>query len=352
MKSIRDGFVKFLGVGAISTTLLLGAIACQAPPSNGDRATETTDLPGAGISVQPGRSTVQGAHFQIIIINKALEQLGYTIKEAKELEPAPIFVAVGNADVDYIANAWEKIHTKYYENSGGDEKLIKAGVLVRDALQGYQIDKETAEKYNITSIEQLNDPEIAKLFDTDGNGKANLTGCNPGWGCESAIEHHLDAYGLRDFIDHDRGQYFALMADTITRYESGKPILFYTWTPMWVGSILKPGTDTIWLSVPYTDLPEVQGELSENETTVDGTNLGFAIDRIRIVANKEFAEKNPAARKLFEVVQIPIEDINAQNRLLRDGENTPEDVDRHANEWIANNQELFDSWIETAKQVE
>jgi glycine betaine/proline transport system substrate-binding protein len=80
-------------------------------------------------------------------------------------------------------------------------------------------------------MEQLQDPEIAALFDTDGDGKANLTGCNPGWGCELVIEHQLDEYGLRDTVQHDQGQYFALIADTITRYEQGEPILFYTWTP-------------------------------------------------------------------------------------------------------------------------
>jgi glycine betaine/proline transport system substrate-binding protein len=37
---------------------------------------------------------------------------------------------------------------------------------------------------------------VAALFDGDGDGKADLIGCNPGWGCEGAINHHLDAFGL------------------------------------------------------------------------------------------------------------------------------------------------------------
>jgi glycine betaine/proline transport system substrate-binding protein len=57
------------------------------------------------------------------------------------------------------------------------------------------IDK-TAEQYHIKSIDQLKDPKIAKLFDTNGDGKADLTGCTPGWGCEAVINHQIDAYGL------------------------------------------------------------------------------------------------------------------------------------------------------------
>jgi glycine betaine/proline transport system substrate-binding protein len=66
--------------------------------------------------------------------------------------------------------------------------------------------KKTAEQYNISSLDQLLDPEIAKLFDSDGDGKANLTGCNAGWGCESVVEHHLEAYELQDTVEHDQGE--------------------------------------------------------------------------------------------------------------------------------------------------
>ena len=48
------------------------------------------------------------------------------------------------------------------------------------AAQGYLIDKKTAEQYHIpASIDQLKDPQIVKLFDTNNDGKADLTGCTP-----------------------------------------------------------------------------------------------------------------------------------------------------------------------------
>jgi ABC-type proline/glycine betaine transport system substrate-binding protein len=45
------------------------------------------------------------------------------------------------------------------------------------------------------------------------------------------------------------------MADTITRYKAGKPILYYTWTPYWVSNVLKPGKDVVWLQVPFSACP-------------------------------------------------------------------------------------------------
>ncbi|MBP0015015.1 MAG: glycine betaine/L-proline ABC transporter substrate-binding protein ProX [Roseofilum sp. SBFL] len=342
---------KTVAWGTIVGGLLLGAIACQpsnTPTTQSEVSSENTDLPGTGITVQSVHTSLLEERFQTQIVNKALQKLGYETPEPAELETATMVVAISNGDVDYTTNHWENNQTQLYENSGGEDNLSKLGVIVPNLLQGYQIDKKTADKYQITNLEQLQDPEIAKLFDSDGDGKANLIGCNSGWACELTIEHHLDAYGLRDTVENDQGQFGALIAETIVRYNQGEPVLFYMWTPFWVGSLLKPGEDTIWLQVSKTDLPEGQTELTEADTTAEGKNLGFPVDRMRILANKKFVDENPAAKKLFEVVQIPIEDISGQNNLMEQGEDQPEDIERHVNQWIEDNQETFDSWVEEA----
>ena len=333
------------------TGSLLGAIAC---PSSNSPTTQSrnTDLPGAGIAVRSVHSSVLEERFQTEIVNRGLQELGYETPTPTELEPATMIVAISNGDLEYTSIHWENNQSQLYENSGGEENLSKLGVIVPNLLQGYQIDKKTADEHQITNLEQLQDPEIAKLFDRDGDGKANLIGCNSGWACELTIEHHLDAYGLRDTVEHDQGQFSALIADTIVRYNQGEPVLYYMWTPFWVGGLLKPGEDTIWLQVSQTDLPELQKELTAADTTAEGKNLGFPVDRMKILANKEFIEANPAAKKLFEVMQIPIADISLQNNLMQQGEDQPEDIERHVNQWISDNQELFDSWVEEAMQAQ
>jgi glycine betaine/proline transport system substrate-binding protein len=153
----------------------------------------------------------------------------------------------------------------------------------------------------------------------------------------------LDAYDLRDKVRHNQGSYFAIMADTIARFENGKPILYYTWTPMWVGGVLVPGKDVVWLSVPFTSLPD--GRVDVNTKLPDGRNSGFAINKIQILANKKFLNANPAARRFFEQLKVSIDDISAQNIRMRKGEKKPEDVRRHVEEWIAAHRAEFDSWI-------
>ena len=59
----------------------------------------------------------------------------------------------------------------------------------------------------------------------------------------------------------------------------------------------------------------------------------------------------PMARRLFELIKIPINDVSAQNDRMHNGENKPKDVLRHVREWIVQNKVEFDSWIEEALKV-
>jgi glycine betaine/proline transport system substrate-binding protein len=306
----------------------------------------SAELPGKGKSVQPCYNGIAEEYFQLLIVNKGLEKLGYKVKKALELEVTSMHVAVAQGDADYNANSWVPLHDAFYEKVGGAAKVTRVGTLVEGAVQGYLIDKKTADKYNIETINQFTEPEIAKLFDVDGDGKADLTGCNPGWGCERIIEHHLDAYGLRDTVHHNQGSYFALIADTISRYKAGNPIFYYTWSPQWVGGVLVPGKDVKWLTVTHTALPEEQK--GANTKLPDGRNVGFSVNSIHIFANNQFLAENPAAKRFFELVKIPIEDIGLQNFKMREGEKRARDINRHADEWIMANQAQFDGWIQEA----
>ncbi|MEO1635058.1 MAG: glycine betaine/L-proline ABC transporter substrate-binding protein ProX [Cyanobacteria bacterium J06631_9] len=286
--------------------------------------------------------------FQTEIVNIGLEQLGYEVVSGSELEYDIIHEAIAKNYLDYTTVHWNYNHADFFEENGGDRTMTRVGTLVDDVLQGYVIDKATAEAYDITNIEQLKDPEIAALFDTDGNGKANLVGCTIGWGCHDVTEHHLDTYDLRDTVEHDDSNYYGLIDGVIESHSEGNPVLYYTWTPFWLNFTLTPGEEVAWLEVPYTDLPAAQGK--DVPTIFEDKNLGFAINQMDIVANQEFLAANPTARNFFEVVSIPNEDISLQNQKMRNGENTPAQIRAHAEEWIAQNQEIFDGWISAAQE--
>ncbi|MHA6687297.1 glycine betaine ABC transporter substrate-binding protein [Mesorhizobium sp. A556] len=172
------------------------------------------------------------------------------------------------------------------------------------------------------------------------------------------MEHHLDAYGLRDHVNPIKTSYPASMADAVAAHQQGTPILFYTWTPNWTVNTLKPGKDVMWIEVPKVDLPEDQKSL-ESAVTLPGVpgcvenpcKLGFPANDIRPVANSALLKDNPAAKVLLEEVSIPIEDIFAQNAKMNDGEGKTEDIQGHADEWIKANSDIVTDWLEAAQKA-
>ncbi|MBY6141498.1 glycine betaine/L-proline ABC transporter substrate-binding protein ProX [Leisingera daeponensis] len=290
------------------------------------------DQPGKGVSVSPIKGSPANAWFQHMVVQLGLEALGYEVEETLEADFPAVHLAVASGDADYTFNHWKPLHNDFFDKSGGEAVMTRVNAAITGAGQGYFIDRKTAEAHGITSIGQLTDPELASLFDSDGDGRANLSGCNPGWGCELTIEDHLKAFKLRDTVQHDQGSYFAIMADTITRYNEGGAILYYTWTPNWISDVLVPGEDVVQIGVP-----------SEGEF-----DAGFAVNDVYIVANNAFLEENRAAARFFELVEIPIAAVNAAQVKLRDGENALEDFRRHARDWVSANQAEFDGWIAEA----
>jgi glycine betaine/proline transport system substrate-binding protein len=302
--------------------------------------------PGKGVTVNPmgvGRPDHQ-IMYEALFVN--LGKLGYEIGEMQIGTYPIIHLSLGQGDADWTALHWDPLHLAYYDKSGDDDTSQRLGPMYTDAVQGYFVDKKTVDKHGITNIKQMEDPAIRKLFDSDGDGKANLTGCNPGWGRERVIEHHMDAYKMRDTVNHDKGQYFALMADTIARFKEGKPIFYYTWMPNWIIAVLRPGTDVTQLSVPFTALP---GELAEKDTSLaDGSNPGFVANRNYVLANKEWAAKNPAAAKFFELFRFPIDELaTAMLRMYKEGKKLAK-LKEIAGDWVKANQAAYDGWVAEA----
>jgi len=323
-------FMKSTIAALMAGTMLAGAAIAGAKP-------------GEGVTVRPVMAPSLEETFQHRILFRALADLGYDVAEPQEVEYQTVHLALGTGDGDFTAVSWDKLHHTFFEESGGDAVLEKVGTYIEGALQGYLVNK-SAYDAGVTNLGDLKDPAKAAMFDADGDGKADLAGCVPGWGCERVIEHQLTEFGLRDTVSHNQGAYNAIIADTIARNQGGENVLYYTWTPYWVSGALVPGQDVEWISVPYSSLPDG----ATAETTFGEKDLGFAVDSIRVVATDDFLAANPAAAKLFELAKLDINDISIQNKKISDGEDSSDDIDRHVSEWIEAHQAEYDSWIAAA----
>ncbi len=314
------------------------------------------DFPGEGTVVQPARANWDTGYFSEALYSRALQALGYQVLDHQEFENADFYRAVAQGDVHFWANGWFPVHNIYLDLYKG-EASIAGTVAAFGALQGFMVDKAGADEFNIFSLADFGRDEVRLAYDADGNGKADLIGCQSDWGCAEIVGYQLDNGGLREFVDEHTGPYSEGIRDQIARFRKGEHVLFYTWTPNWTVSQLKPGIDVVWIEAAVASDPD---GLSEEELTIPGVEgcvkdpclMGFQGADLNVVANNEFLENNPSAATIFQVIAIPLSDIFKQNNRMNAGENTQVDIDSHAEEWIALNRDLFDSWLTQARRAQ
>jgi len=312
--------------------------------------------PGKGIKVQPARATWNTGYFQEAIVRFGLKELGYKVKKPTELQNPIFYQSVVLGDVDYWANGWFPGQDGQLPKNF-DEHAKKVGYVVKaGGLQGYLVSKKEVEKFGIKSLDDFKRPEVKKAFDSNGDGKADLTSCPAGWNCEKTTAHHMDVYDLDNDINLIKASYSATIADVLARYRAGEPVFFYSWTPNWTVFKMKPGEDVMWINVPEINPTESQ-KVGEDRMTVTGVTgavtdplkAGFVVSDIQIVANKKFLAKNPAAEKFFELFKLPLADISEQNTRMQDGQKSQKAIEGHATEWIAANQAMWNGWLDAAR---
>jgi len=292
--------------------------------------------------------TITEETFQTGIVGEVLKKMGYEVEYTNPVGYDIAYQTIANnansKDVYLMASSWDPLHNTKIKGAGGKAKLAKFGEYVSNCAQGYLIDKKTADKYHIKYYNDLKDPKIAKLFDTDGNGKADLAGCISGWGCHDVIEYQLKAFGMGDVVQHNQGEYSALIADTLAKYKNGKPILYYTWTPYWVSGKLVPGKDVVFLQVTHSAHPNGKSTKLSN-----GADYGFNVNSQKIVTNASVRKNHKDLVKLFEIMNLNVNDISGENMLMANGQNKDSDIQRHIQSWLKSNTAKVNAWIKEAK---
>ena len=306
--------------------------------------------PGKGVTLNPARATWNTGFFQEALARRGLEELGYTVKKPKDLANPLAYNSIYMGDIDYWCNGNFPLHDAQLPKNFTKRATILDPIIKAGGMQGYLVSKKEVEKYNIKSLDDFKRPEVIKAFDQNGDGKADLIACPPGWGCEKVISQHMKTYDLAKYVKPIKAAYEAGMASALGAYKAGKPVFFYTWTPNWTVFKFVPGKDVMWINVP--EKGDTQGTVSGVAGAVsDPLRNGFMVYDITVVANNKFLDKNPAAATFLKGFKLTIADVSAQNTRMNEGEKSDKDIAKHVDEWIAGNQAKWNGWLEAARKA-
>ncbi|AOO80553.1 glycine betaine/L-proline ABC transporter substrate-binding protein ProX [Bosea vaviloviae] len=310
-------------------------------------------LPGEGRTVRIAVGDTLGAtRMHDHILETAFRKLGYKTAET-QINPTLFFQAAALGDLDMLSGLNFPQREPQFKTVEKQLATIGDGTIIEGGINGYLIDKKTADANNITQLDQLKDPKIAAALAADG--KVNLINCDPGWSCGDVVEYQLDKFGLKNTIKSVRGKYEALMAEAIGRALRGEPTLYYAWSPSWVMDKLVPGKDVVWLPTPFDAVPpNLKVSTSALVSGVKGCAGGQDPCRMALgqwnympVANRDFLAKNPAIRRFLELARYP-RDTWAKWEGVIAADSSPRAIRAAGDSWIKENQTLFDGWIAEA----
>ncbi|MCP3989505.1 MAG: glycine betaine/L-proline ABC transporter substrate-binding protein ProX [Actinomycetia bacterium] len=349
-----------------------------------DDAADDGDMaqPGEGVSVTMGRADWSTGYFQAAVYRQLMEELGYEVSDPADLElgPSLAYLSMAQGDFDFWVNSWYPGHLSWLGaempdgSEVGDHVEVVGEEMMAGGLQGFLMTKAFADEHGITHVDQLNDdPAILAAFDESdpvpGNGIADIYGCQESWTCDNIILNQI-AFSGWDNIQETIAGYDAMMAEAVAKAEAGEPMLIYTWTPSAYITNLIPGDNVVWLAVEEVlddSNPAEQDGGEEHDqrpgqasigaeqcpaaADADNCQLGWIAADIQVTGNSEFLAANPAAAALLEQVILPVIDVSLANVEQANGRDTNEDIGALASEWIADNRELADTWIDAALAV-
>ena len=336
--------LKFLALAA--TLALVGAVSAQ------------SETPGDGVTVRPAVAGWDDARPVQAIFDHLLVELGYDVEAPVMLDNPIFYTSVAQGDVDFWTAGWFPLHDTQLPMGFFDSASIAGTIIPAGGTEGYLVTKSAAEEFGITSLDDFKRPEVKEAFDRNGDGKADLVGCPPGWGCEIVINHHLDVYDLRDDVNASSAAYNAAFADALAAYQAGEPVFYYTWTPNFTVFQMVPGEDSVWINVPSI-IPNESQEGFEDAMVVDGiaggvtetVMMGFVASDIQSVANNDFLEANPAAASILENVVLDVTTVSEMVVRMAEGEDSDRAVAALAAEWVEANREQVDAWLEQAREA-
>ncbi len=350
-----------IGAGPEGAVAVLGATTT----SQQDSAEVPAEPPlTAGTTAGELRGTIRMARanwssgaMQAEIYAQLLEELGYDVDRGSEIAPEDFYAALAAGEYDFWANGWPIVHTRFFESTTPDgviagELMQFVGSQMRGGgLQGFLVDIPTADRLGITTLDDIvDDDAIRAEFDADGDGRAEIAGCDVGWGCEKVIDQLIADNGWEDRLVQSKGVHGELFAEQIARAEAGAPVLAYVWTPGPFIAQLTPGKDVIWLGVENPDPAQsAPADLPDEQCRMEPCTMGFSPSDIVVAANDAFLESQPAAAQLLADVRIGVLDVSFQNVEMLNGENTENDIALDAAQWISGHRSDVDRWLAAAK---
>ena len=275
------------------------------------------------------------------ILKVALEDnLGLEVELQNGTNPV-IFEAMDSGSMHVHPEVWlpnqANLHDKFVKTRG-TVRMNPNGV---PSFQGMCVTKATAERTGITQLADLADPDMAKHFDSNGDGRGEVWIGASGWASTNVEKIRAKSYGYDETMELVEMDETLAMADLDAAVAKDTNHVAYCYTPNHVFAmhdlviLEEPEYDASkWSVIQPTDDPQWL-EKSDAPVAWDLAHL-----HVHYAASLEQA--HPEAAAMLGNVKLTTDQVSDMTFALVVDKADPAE---YAKQWAKDNAALVDSWM-------
>ena len=275
------------------------------------------------------------------IIKVVLEDnLGLEVELQNATNPV-VFEAMDSGSMHVHPEVWLPNQTNLHNTFVKDKKTVKANPNGVPAFQGMCVSKGTAERTGIKSLADLSDPDMAKNFDSNGDGSGEVWIGASGWASTNVEKIRAKSYGYNETMELLEMDETLAMAQLDSAVAKSENIVFFCYTPHHVFALHdlvileEPKYDSAkWKVIQPTDSPD----WLEDSSAPVAWDLAYL--HIHYAASLE--KSHPEAASVLANVKLDTDLVSTMTYALVVDKVDPAE---YAKQWVKDNASLVDSWL-------
>ncbi len=268
------------------------------------------------------------------------ENLGVDVELQNGTNPV-VFEAMDTGAMHVHPEVWLPNQANLEAKYVNEKKSVRQNQNGVNGDQAMCVTEGTAQRTGIKELSELSNPDMAKNFDTDGDGKGEIWIGAAGWASTNVEKIRAKSYGYAETMNLKEIDETLALAEVDNAVAQKKNIVFFCYTPHHMFALHKlvilkePAYDEAkWNVKQPTDDPQ----WLENSSAPVAWNTA----KLKIHYAASLEKSNPEVAKLLSQVKLDTDTVSKMTYALVVEKQDPADF---AKKWVSENGSTVDSWL-------
>jgi glycine betaine/proline transport system substrate-binding protein len=209
-----------------------------------------------------------------------------------------------------------------------------------EALQGLCVTRDTADANGVSSVFDLGNKRVSRLFDSDGNGKGEVWIGAKRW--DSTLVERIKAhqYGYADAFELVEEEERVTMQALDGAVEFGRPFVFYCYAPHY--AFVRH--DLVWLTQPAHDASRwkvVKPDQDPDWLNASDVAMEWPVSRVHVAYSRR-VERHPELVQFLRGIKLNLKLVNEWTHAVAiEGK----DPYVFARQWVSFNRDVVTAWL-------